>query len=148
MKKLVVGLLFATALWAESPFVGTWKLDAAKTKFTSGEPPRDETLVVTDVGDGAAITATGTTASGRPISMRYTVPSKGGAAEIQEAPCDAMTVTRTGANIADTVCTRRGRQIGTRHTVISDDGKTMSATVEGIDPFGRRVAGVEVYDKQ
>ena len=58
-----------------------------------------------------------------------------------------MTVTRTGANITDTVCTRRGRPIGTRHTVISEDGKTTTATAEGIDARGR-VSGVEVYDKQ
>lgn len=148
MKKVLFAGLFAAALWAESPFVGTWKLDAAKTKFTAGEPPQEETLVVADAGDRAAVTTTGRSASGRPISVRYSVPVKGGAAQIEESPCDAMTVTRTGANIADTVCTRRGRQIGTRHTVISDDGKTMTATVEGIDALGRRVAGVEVYDKQ
>ena len=65
--------------------------------------PRDETLVVADAGDHAAVTATGTTADGRPI--------------------------------------------GTRHTVISEDGKTMTATVEGIDARGR-VSGVEVYNKQ
>jgi hypothetical protein len=148
MKKLVIGVFFATAVWATSPFIGTLKLDLAKTKFTAGEPPRDETLVASDAGDRATVAMTGTTASGRPISMRYAVPAKGGAAEIQEAPCDAMTVTRTGANVTDSVCTRGGRQIGTRHTEISEDGKTITATVDGIDPLGRRVSGVEVYDKQ
>jgi hypothetical protein len=147
IKKLVAGLLLVTAAWAESPFIGTWKLDPAKTKFTAGDPPRDETLVVADAGDHATVAATGTTANGRPISIRYSVPAKGGAAEIQESPCDAMTITRTGANITDTVCTRRGRPIGTRHTVISEDGKTMTATVEGIDGQGR-VSGVEVYNKK
>jgi hypothetical protein len=147
MKKLAIAVLFAAAAWAESPFVGTWKLDPAKTKFTAGEPPREEALVVTDAGDHATIAATGTTATGRPISIRYSVPAKGGAADIQESPCDAMKVTRTGTNITDTVCTRRGRPIGRRHTVISDDGKTMTATVDGIDARGR-VSGVEVYDKQ
>jgi hypothetical protein len=147
MKRLALGLLLATAAWAESPFVGTWKLDSAKTKFTAGEPPREETIVVADAGDHATVTTTGTTASGRPISIRYSVPVKGGAVQIEESPCDAMTVTRTGANIADSVCTRRGRQIGTRHTVISDDGKTMTAIVHGINAQGR-VAGVEIYEKQ
>ena len=147
MKRLLIGVLFATTAWAESPFVGTWKLDAAKTKFTAGEAPHDETIVVADEGDHATVRTTGTTASGRPISIRYSVPVKGGAAQIEESPCDAMTVTRTGSNVADTVCTRRGRQIGTRHTVISDDGKTMTATVDGIDARGR-ISGVEVYDKQ
>ena len=103
--------------------------------------------MVADAGDHATVTTTGTSASGRPISVRYSVPVKGGAVQIEEAPCDAMTVTRTGANIADSVCTRRGRQIGTRHTVISDDGKTMTATVKGINAQGQ-LSGVEVYDKQ
>jgi hypothetical protein len=147
MKELAIGLLLAPAVWAASPFVGTWKLDAAKTKFTSGEPPRDETIVVADGGDHAKVTTTGTTAGGRAISIRYSVPSKGGAAQIDESPCELMTVTLTGANVADTVCFRGGRQIGRRHTVISEDGKTMTATVEGMDAQGR-VSGVEVYEKQ
>jgi hypothetical protein len=143
-----VALVFASGLWAASPFAGTWKLDTAKTKFTAGAPPQDETLVIAGNGDRAMITATGTTAGGRPISIRYSVPEKGGPAQIEESPCDELTMTRTSENVSDAVCTRRGRQIGTRHTVISEDGKTMRATVDGIDALGRPVSGTEVYEKQ
>ena len=44
---------------------------------------------------------------------------------------------RSLTNIADSVCTRRGRQIGARHTVIPEDGKTMTAAIEGINAQGR-----------
>jgi hypothetical protein len=125
-----------------------WKLDTAKTKFTAGAPPQHETLVVAGSGDRAMITVTATTASGRPISVRYSVPENGAAAQIEESPCDALTMTRVSENVSDSVCTRGGRQIGTRHTVISEDGKTMRATVDGIDTLGRRVSGVEIYEKQ
>jgi hypothetical protein len=148
-KRIGVALILASGLWAASPFAGTWKLDPAKTKYTAGAPPQDETLVIAAGSDDrATITVTGTTASGRPISIRYSVPDKGGAAQIEESPCDGLTMTRISENVSDSVCIRGGKQIATRHTVISEDGKTMRATVDGIDPLGRRVSGVEVYEKQ
>jgi hypothetical protein len=149
MKKGIgIAFVFASGLWAASPFAGSWKLDTAKTKFTAGAPPQDETLVIAGSGDRAMITVTGTTASGRPISIRYSLPENGGAAQIEESPCDALTMTRVSENVSDSVCARGGRQISTRHTVISEDGKTMRATVDGIDALGRRISGVEVYQKQ
>jgi hypothetical protein len=149
MKKPIgAALVFASGLCAASPFAGAWKLDAAKTKYSAGAPPQEETLVIAGSGDRAMITVTATTASGRPISIRYSVPENGGSAQIEESPCDALTVTRVSENVSDSVCTRGGRQIGTRHTVVSEDGKTMRATVDGIDALGRRVSGVEVYEKQ
>ncbi|MBV9765035.1 MAG: hypothetical protein JOZ48_09350, partial [Acidobacteriaceae bacterium] len=68
---------FATTSFAQSPFVGTWKLDTAKTKYTAGDPAKDVTLVVEEQGDNLQVTATGTNADGSPLSVKYTVPVKG-----------------------------------------------------------------------
>ncbi|MBV9303099.1 MAG: hypothetical protein JOY53_13395, partial [Acidobacteriaceae bacterium] len=81
---------FATTLFAQSPFVGTWKLDTAKTKYTAGDPAKDVTLVVEEQGDNLQVTATGTNADGSPLSVKYTVPVKGGAGQVQEGPYDAI----------------------------------------------------------
>lgn len=68
----------ASTLLAQSPFAGTWKLDTAKTKYSAGEPPKDVTLVIEEQGDNLQVTATGTNADGSPLSVKYTVPIKGG----------------------------------------------------------------------
>ena len=75
----VVMLALATPLFASDPFVGTWKLDSAKTKYTTGTPPRELTAVIEEQGANLVVTATGTSADGSPLSVKYTVPVAGGA---------------------------------------------------------------------
>ena len=42
---VVVGLLVTTSsLWAADPFVGTWKLNLAKSKYSPGPPPKNLTV--------------------------------------------------------------------------------------------------------
>lgn len=139
---------FAATLFAQSPFVGTWKLDTAKTKYTSGDPPKDVTLVIEEQGDNLQVTATGTNADGSPLSVKYTVPAKGGDGQIQEGPYDAMSSKAVSANVRDNTYSKGGKQIASRHIVLSKDGKTMRATMKGINANGQTVAGTEVYEKQ
>ncbi|MBV8706027.1 MAG: hypothetical protein JO150_07105 [Acidobacteriaceae bacterium] len=71
-------------------FVGTWKLDPAKTKYTTGEPPKELTLVTEEQGDNFQVTATGTNSDGAPFSVKYIVPVKGGPGQMQEGPFDSV----------------------------------------------------------
>src|ERR1700674_4244637 len=97
MKRLLVfaaGVVMAamapSPLLAQSnPFVGTWKLNLAKSKFTS--PPKEEMFTVQMVGDQDQVTVTGTAAVGSPISMKYEVPDKGGTGKVLTGgPYDAV----------------------------------------------------------
>jgi hypothetical protein len=41
---VIMAVVASGVLLAQSnPFVGTWKLNIAKSKFTSGAPPKEET---------------------------------------------------------------------------------------------------------
>jgi len=46
----------------ESPFVGTWKLNLAKSKFTGRQPPKSGTRTEVAQGDGFKVTYEGITA--------------------------------------------------------------------------------------
>ena len=145
---LLALLAFATPLFASDPFVGTWTLNSAKTKYTTGAPPKNITLVIEEQGPNLQVTATGTSSEGSPISVKFTVPINGGPGSMQEGDTNGITSKRISANVRDNSYTKDGKEVRSRHIVISKDGKTMTSTVKGTSPNGSPVDGTDVYDKQ
>ncbi len=139
---------FAGTLFAQSPFVGTWKLDTAKTRYTIGEPPKDGTLVINEQGDNLQVTATVTNADGSTSSLKYTVPLKGGAAQVQKGAYDAINSRAISANVRENRFSKNGKEISSRRLVVSGDGKTLRSTVKGTTAAGTPVKGVDVLEKQ
>ena len=150
MPKLICLALFASALFAESPLVGTWKLDPTKSKYSTGNGPKNLTVVTEEKDGDLQITATGTAADGTPISVKFTVPEKGGAGKVLEgtAEYDGITAKPVTGNVLDTTTTKNGKEVATRHTVVSKDGKTVRSTVKGINAQGNPVSATEVFEKQ
>jgi hypothetical protein len=145
---LLTLLVFATPLFAAEPFAGTWTLNTAKTKYTTGSPPTNVTLVIEEQGTNLLTTVTGTNSDGSPISIKFTVPISGGTGSIQAGDANGITSKRISANVRENTYTKDGKEIRTRHMVISKDGKTMSSKVKGMNPAGSPVDGTDVYDKQ
>jgi hypothetical protein len=144
---LLTLLLFATPLFAAEPFAGTWTLNPAKAKYTTGTPPKNVTLVIEEQGTNLQVTATGTNSDGSPISVKFTVPISGGAGTVQQGDFNGITSKRVGANVRDNI--HKGRE---RNTVASlrpiQDGKTMTSKVKGTSQNGSPVDGTDAYDKQ
>jgi hypothetical protein len=145
---LLILLVFATPLFAADPFAGTWTLNTAKTKYTTGTPAKNATLVIEEQGTNLQTTVTGTSSDGSPISAKFTVPISGGKGTVQEGDFNGITSKRVSANVRDNSYTKDGKEIRTRHIVISKDGKTMKTKVKGMNPGGNQVEGTDVYDKQ
>jgi hypothetical protein len=72
------GVLLAQA----NPFVGTWKLNPAKSKFGARAPPKEETITIQTVGDQDQVMVNSTAADGSASSWGYEVPVKGGTGKI------------------------------------------------------------------
>jgi hypothetical protein len=147
---VVIALVASGVLLGQSnPFVGTWKLNLAKSKFTSGTPPKEETFTVQMVGDQDQVTVTGTAAVGSPISMKYEVLDKGGTGKILAGgPYDAVSGKRIDENTYETSLMKGGKEISHHHLVVSKDGKTMTDTAKGTNAQGNPVSGVEIFEKQ
>ena len=146
--RVVALFAFTGVLFAQSPFTGTWKLDTAKTKYTTGEPPKDLTLTIEEQGDNIQVSGTGTNADGSPLSVKYSVPVSGGAGQIQEGPYDAVSSKRISANVRENSYTKNGKDVASRRVVVSKDGKTMRSTVKGINAIGKAINGTDVFQKQ
>jgi hypothetical protein len=134
---------------AADPFVGTFKLNLAASKWPSS-PPKELTAVVASQGDDYLVTRTGTDADGKPISLKYTYPKKGGPVAVTEGAQSGASATtkKTDDYTWDATIMQDGKVIQTVHTVMSKDGKTLTRTIKGTDAQGKTVDHVEVYDRQ
>jgi hypothetical protein len=144
MAVMASGLLLAQ----NGPFVGTWKLNPAKSKFTSGAPPKEETAKIQMVGDQDQVTVNGTAADGSPISMKYQVPEKGGAGKFLAGPYDAVSGKLIDDSTRELSYMKGGKEMLHLHSVVSKDGKTMRITVKGTNAQGEPVSGMAVWEKQ
>jgi hypothetical protein len=149
--------VLAGSLFAADPFVGTWKLNVAQSKYSGGQgpAPKEITLVVA-VADGQVTdTLTGTAADGSPLLMKYRVPRTRGPLQwLEGGPPSASGITSTLAqtkadsDTAEFIDTKDGKVIQTTRAVASATGKSMRVVTKGTDPQGKKYETVEVYDKQ
>ena len=148
-KLLILSLSIAVAAWSADPFVGTWKLDSSKSHYTTGKPPKDQTVTIAESGDNQDTTVSITTADGTAISYHFTTPAKGGAGTVvQGAGFDAVSAKRINTNTRETHFMQGGKEVRTVRTTVSKNGKTMTAHVKGKDAQGNPVDGTLVTKKQ
>ena len=144
MTVVASGILLAQS----NPFVGTWKLNLAKSK-DPGAFPKEETLTVQVVGGQRQVTIKGTATNGSPISFKYEVPDNGGLGKVLAGgPYDAVAGKRIDANTREVSYMMRGKGVLQLRSAVSKDGNTMSLTVEGTDDQGRTFSGLAVFDRQ
>jgi hypothetical protein len=141
-------------LGAGNPFIGTWKLNTEKSKFSPGSEIRNMTITFELDGNRIKRIAAGTDGHGMPIMQ--------GGPEGDETPWDGQDhpVSAPGAppitlavklvndHTVDVTVKRQGKVINRDHTVISEDGKTMTSIDDGVDDKGGKVHKVEIYEKQ
>ena len=108
MKALAVAaLLIALPMTAAAadPFVGKYKLNAAKSATTGGQIPPEMTLTISEDGSNLLIATSAKAADGSPIpSDVLTVPKTGGTVRAPEgASYDSTRVSRKDPNTIDVV---------------------------------------------
>ena len=147
-----IALLFLSiplVIWAADPFVGTWKLNLSKSHYTTGTPPKEQTVTTSESGDNQDTTVTFTPADGSAISYHFTTPVKGGTGSVvQGAGFDAVTAKQINDNTRELHFTQGANEVRTARVTVSKDGKTMRTTLKGTDPQGKPVDATLVYDKQ
>jgi hypothetical protein len=154
---LAVAVLAASSLvvaQTTDPFVGTWKLNVAKSTFRPGPAAaKEETIVVREVdADMLELVSSGTRTDGSPIAARYTWPRQGGVRSYsQGSPAEGVTVVDTSwiqNQDAYTISLQNGRQTALTHWVISKDGKTLAGTTTRVDVKGTASETHSLWEKQ
>ena len=150
--------IFAVALFTSGmvlaqtdPFVGTWKLNVAKSKFGPGTERKSETRIVESSPTGMKVSVDRTNGDGGNQQYNYTTDFSGKPHPITGmAPyeADSIAVTLGTSNTLSFKLTKGGKPVGSGTTVVSADGKTLTLTSKGTDASGKTISSVAVYDKQ
>ena len=127
---------------------GTWKLNEAKSKFSTGAP-KNSTVVYEVAGDTVKVTIDGTGTDGKPIHNEWTGKFDGKDYPVKGDPNAEMRSFKTVDDHTFSVAQKKGDRVTiTGRIVVSADRKTRTVTLGGTDAMGNKVSTVTVYDKQ
>lgn len=146
---LTISLVFVAAAmgFADSPHMGTWKLNEAKSKL-SGKA-RNNTVVYAPEGDQIKITVDGVDDSGNTVHSEWTGKFDGKDYPVTgDANADARSYTQINSRTLALKNKKNGKATLTGRIVISRDGKSRTVTITGTNAQGKKVTNVSVYDKQ
>jgi hypothetical protein len=148
MRLAALLLCFAVGLWAADPWLGTWKLNVAKSKFSPGPPPKSRVRTFEMAGDQLKSTVENVNAEGQ-TGRTVWIGKKDGKEYPVEGP--PMKVTFSVRQISPTaqewVAKREGKPAYTSRLVLSKDGRTITQTVKGTQD-GKPFENISVHEKQ
>ena len=140
---LGVGLCFA-----QNPFMGTWKLNEAKSTLASGMP-KNNTVVYETEGINIKVTIDGTDGAGNPTHNEWTGQFDGKDYPVKGDPnSDSRSYTRKGIHELDFAVKKGTKVTTTGRIVAADDGTSRTVTSRGTDAKGKQFESTAVYEKQ
>jgi hypothetical protein len=134
--------------YAADAFMGTWKLNEAKSKLAPGSR-KNNTVVYEAAGDNVKVSADGTDSDGKPTHNEWTGKFDG-----KDYPVtgDPTADTRSYKMVNDRTLTltdkKNGKTTITGRIVVSADGKSRTVTVSGTDATSKKFHRTAVSDKQ
>jgi hypothetical protein len=144
----VMMLAAASAVMAQnSPFVGTWKLNVAKSKYDPGPAPQSATRTWDASG---MVMVNGVSAAGKTNSYGYTIMDDGKEYATMGAipnTADKITSKKIDANTYEAKFTKAGTQVEVTTFKLSDGGKTLTIHAKGTTPAGP-FENLQVWEKQ
>jgi hypothetical protein len=147
---LTAALCFAgTALsFAQSPQMGTWKLDEAKSKIPAGTV-KNSTVIYTADGDNVKVTTDGIGGDGKPMHTEWTGKFDGKDYPITgDHTVDSRSYKTLDERTLEITNKKSGKVTSSGKIEVSKDGKTRALHLTGTDSSGKKVSGVAMYDKQ
>ena len=145
---LVIALAAGSMLLAQSnPFVGTWKLNVASSKYDPGPAPQSQTRTWDASG---MVMVNGINAAGKPMSYGYPIKGDGKEYPTMGAvpnTADKITTKKIDANTYEANFTKAGKHVETATFKVSNGGKTLTIMAKGATDAGA-FNNVLVWDKQ
>jgi hypothetical protein len=145
---MVIVLATGSLLLAQgNPFVGTWKLDVAKSKYNPGPPPQSQTRTW-DASGMVMVNSVG--ATGKASSYGYTIKNDGKEYPTMGAiPNSADKITSKKVNASTYVAnfTKAGKHVETTTFTVSNGGKTLTIHAKRFTDAGE-FDNTTVWEKQ
>ena len=146
---LTLALTFAagTFCFAQSPQMGTWKLNEGKSKLTG--MGKNNTVVYAAQGDKVKVTIDGTDEAGKASHDEWIGKLDGKDYAVTGDPdSDMRSYKMVNERTLSFAVKKGGKTVGTGRVVVSADGKSRTVTFSGTDAKGKKFKSTAVYDKQ
>jgi hypothetical protein len=138
----------AVTCFAQSPQMGTWKLNEAKSHIPAGTV-KNSTVVYAAEGDNVKVTVDGIDADGKPSHTEWVGKFDGKEFPVTNDPLiDSRSYKKINDNTLAMTNKKGGKVVSTGRIVVSADGKTRTLSLNGTDSAGKKVSSMAVYDKQ
>ena len=148
---VAVSVLFLTSSLAQADdnWLGTWKLNPAKSKVTPGPGPKSQTLTF-EKKDGAFQLTTDTVdADGKALHGGYVAPFDGKEVAFAGNPdADTTAPKRVDANHYTNTWKKGGKVTRSIKATVAPGGKVLTIIQTGTDAKGRAYHSTAVFDKQ
>jgi hypothetical protein len=131
--------------------VGTWELNLAKSTFSPGPPPQRQTLTFRAAGPQWTALLQGIDASGKPINPdmnNLAITFDGKDHPTPSVDYDTTAWKRSTTNNYVVTRKKAGKIVLTSTNEISNDGKTMTISTDGVNANGQHVHNVRIYEKR
>jgi len=145
-----IGILTVAAFAADSPFIGTWKLNVAKSKFSPTGPSFKSATVRTEA-DGAGLKSTveGIDGAGQPINYVASATLDGKPGTVTgSATMDSVSLKKINDRTVTGTAMKGGKTVYTDRRTVSKDGKTITIKRSGVGPNGKAYHSTIVVEKQ
>ena len=148
----VLALSVPAAAQAQDTWIGTWKLNLAKSKYDPANlAPRSQVIKQEAVaGGGMKATVDVVDAQGKSLHQENMTMFDGKPSDIKGAP-DANTTRvykRIDSRTYEYVQSVSGKLTVTSRTAVAADGKTRTVTTTGKNAQGQTVNNVAAFDRQ
>ena len=145
---LALCLVGAALCLAADGFLGTWKLNEAKSNLAPGTA-KNSTVVYSTMGDNMMVTIDGTDAAGKPTHNEWMGKFDGKDYPVTgDSTSDARSIMKVDDHTLTFTVKKGDKVLFTGRIVLSADGKTRTVTTEGTDSSGKKITATAVYDKQ
>jgi hypothetical protein len=146
---IALALALTTVVMAADPHVGTWKLNLAKSKYTSMPAPKSETAKLEAQGNGVKYAIDGVDAEGKKYHQEFAFKYDGKDYPFTgNSDIDSISSKRVDATTVEFVTKKGGKEMSKGREVISIDGKTITVTEEGKDAKGEGFKITFIMEKQ
>ena len=132
-----------------SVFVGTWIGNLEKSRRHANHQFHNATLTFEVSVDVVTLTHAGMNASGKHESGTTVLCADGQEHPVSPQAPGVVVATRwRRGHVLETVAKKDGQTVGDGTYEVSSDGRTLTATVAGIDAAGARFEQVIVFDRR
>jgi hypothetical protein len=148
-KNLTLVFLAALTLSAADNFVGTWKVNLAKSKYSPGPAPKSVTQTNSRDGDWSVVKVETVDSEGKPMTATNRFKRDGNEYPFTGPDGNSGTISVKMINERTTETTLKvGTAITNLHQVMAGDGKSFIRTTTGTNAKGQKVKNVIVFEKQ